>query len=152
MQLQKRADLIPNILKIAQKFMEHETALFQDITKLRTQALNQYDKNNPEEVKGHLQNAASLSSQMGRFMMNVENYPDLKSNQNMLQAQETYNEVEGQIAAARRFYNSAVEALNTSTQIFPGSLIASMANCKEMPFYKADEEAKEPVDASDYLK
>lgn len=132
--------------------MEHETSLFRDITKLRTQALNQYDKNNPEDVQGHLQNAASLSSKMGQFMMNVENYPDLKSNQNMLQAQETYNEVEGQIAAARRFYNSAVEALNTSTQIFPGSVIASMANCKDMPFYKADEEAKEPINANDYLK
>ena len=70
----------------------------------------------------------------------------------MLQAMQTYNEVEAQLSAARRFYNSAVSELNTAVEIFPGSIIAKMANVKVMPFYEADEAAKAPVDAADFLK
>ena len=84
-------------------------------------------------------------------MGKVEAYPDLKSDASMLQAQKTYNEVEEQIAAARRFYNSAVNNLNNSVQIFPGSVIANMINISEMPFYETDEASKAPVDASDFL-
>ena len=85
-------------------------------------------------------------------MVRVEAYPDLKSDQTMVQAMQTYNEVEAQIAAARRFYNSAVTALNNSVQIFPGNIIANVARVTEMPFYETDKAARAPIDASDYLK
>ncbi|ABX51538.1 MULTISPECIES: LemA family protein [Shewanella] len=150
-QLTKRADLVPNILKIAKRFMDHEKSLLTEITELRTQLSNNYNKADPSAVKEHLVQAERLNDKMGALMVNVENYPELKSDNTMLQAMQTYNEVEAHISAARRFYNSAVSELNTAVEIFPGSIIASMASIKVMPFYEVSEAAKAPVDAAEYL-
>ena len=150
-QLQKRGELIPNILAIAKKFMEHEKSLLTEITELRTQMGAEYDKANPDAVKDHLAIADKLASNMGKLMVQVENYPDLKSDQTMVTAMQSYNEVEAQIAAARRFYNSSVTALNNSVQIFPGSVIAGMAGVSAMPFYEAPPETLKPVNAADLL-
>lgn len=149
-QLKKRSNLIPNILSIAQKFMDHEKSLITEITSLRVEAISDY-KHDASSVKDHLATAEKLAGKMGQLMVAVENYPDLKSDSNMLQAQQSYNEVEAQIAAARRFYNSSVGNLNTSVQVFPGNLIAGLAGASEMPFYEADEEAVIPVQATSYL-
>ncbi len=151
-QLKKRSNLIPNILKIAQKFMEHEQSLLSEITELRSQATQRYDELDKTAVQQHFAAAEQLASKMGQLMIAVEDYPDLKSDQTMLQAQQTYNEVEAQIAAARRFYNSAVTELNNSIEIFPGNLIARLVGAKPMPFYEADAAARAPVDAGDFLK
>lgn len=150
-QLTKRADLVPNILKIAKRFMEHEKSLLIEITELRTLLSNNYNKADPSAVKEHLVQAERLNDKMSTLMVNVENYPELKSDNTMLQAMQTYNEVEAHISAARRFYNSAVSELNTAVEIFPGSIIASMASIKVMPFYEVSEAAKAPVDAAEYL-
>lgn len=151
-QLKQRFDLIPSVLTIAQKFMEHEKALITDITALRTAAAQPYDRNDANAVREHLQNTQALSSKMGSLMLNVENYPTLKSDQTMVQAMQTYNEVEAQITAARRFYNSSVTELNNAVQIFPGNLIASLAGVKEMPFFEASEAERGTVNAGDYFK
>ena len=151
-QLRKRADLVPNVLKIASRFMQHERDLMNQITELRAATQRDYDPKDPESVKSHLQSAAALRRAMGQFFAVAENYPDLKSNETMVTAQHTYTEVESHIAASRRFYNAAVTDLNNSVQIFPGNVIAGMANVQEMPFFEeTDEAAKQPVDASDYL-
>ncbi len=150
-QLKKRSNLVPNILQIAKKFMEHEKQLLTDITALRERADQQYDQADAEAVKKHLAASEQLGSKMGQLMVSVEDYPELKSNETMLQAMQTYNEVEAQIAAARRFYNASVTSLNNSIQIFPGNLIANLANASPLPFYTADEAAKAPVNANDYL-
>lgn len=150
-QLKLRSNLIPNILKIAKKFMEHEKSLLEEITALRGQADQDYDKKDGAAVKEHIAAVEQLGGKMSQLMVQVEAYPDLKSDTSMLQAQQTYSEVEAKIAAARRFYNSAVTALNNSIQIFPGNLIAGLANVSEMPFYEADEASKAPVDAGDFL-
>jgi len=150
-QLKKRSNLIPNILKIAAKFMKHETDLIENVTKLRSKASESYDKNDIESVKSHLESVSALDSSMGKLMISVEAYPDLKSDETMLQAQLSYNEVEEQIAASRRFYNSAVTSLNNAIEIFPGNIIASFAKVTAMPFYKTDEAAKEPVDADKFF-
>lgn len=151
-QLKKRSNLIPNILKIAQKFMDHEKALLNEITELRTKSAEAYDPKDAGAVADHLATAEKLSSRMGQLMISVEDYPDLKSDATMVQAQQTYNEVEAGIAASRRFYNSAVSQLNNSVQIFPGNILAGMAGVTEMPFYEADEAARAPVNADDYLR
>lgn len=151
-QLKQRLDLIPNILTIAKKFMEHEKSLLTDITELRAQASKDYNKNDAAAVKEHLAITAQLSSKMSGFMLTVENYPDLKSDQTMIQAMQTYNEVEAQISAARRFYNSNVTQLNNAVEIFPGSVVANMIAIKKMPFFEAGEEAKKAINAADYLK
>jgi len=151
-QLKQRFELIPNILKIAQKFMDHEKSLLTDITALRAAAERPYDKNDATAVKEHFANAEKLAGKMGSFMVNVENYPTLKSDQTMIQAQQTYNEVEAQITAARRFYNASVTDLNNAVQIFPGNIIAKLAGVSELPFYEAEEAARASIDANQYLK
>ena len=70
----------------------------------------------------------------------------------MVQAQKTYNEVEAQIAASRRFYNSAVADLNNSIEIFPGNLLAGLAKSQAMPFYEADEQAYQSTNAAELLE
>ncbi|MFT5789404.1 MAG: LemA protein [Shewanella sp.] len=151
-QLKKRSNLVPNILKIAQKYMDHEKSLLTEITALRTQAIAGYSDTDPDAVKAHLEVSEQLNQKMSQLMVNVENYPELRSDNTMLQAMQTYNEVEAQLSAARRFYNSAVSELNTAVEIFPGSIIASAASVKVMPFYEADEASKAAVDAADFLK
>lgn len=150
-QLKNRSELIPNILVIAKKFMEHEQKIFSEISELREKVAKGCDKNNPQEVKAYLDSSEELSQKMISFMARAESYPELKSSQNMLHAQQSYNEVEAQIAAARRFYNSAVGLLRNSIQIFPGNVIASIIGVKDMPMYEAEAAAKQSVDASKFL-
>ena len=150
-QLKNRSNLIPNILSIAKKFMEYERELISSVTKLRTQSTADYDSSDAQAVKEHMELASALTSEMGKLMISVEAYPELKSDQTMQQAQLSYNEVETKIAAARRFYNSAVSQLNNSIEIFPGNIIARYANVSSMPFYEADEGSKAPVDAASIL-
>lgn len=146
-QLKKRHDLVPNILKIAKKFMEHENELFEKITELRTQALN-----NHSGSKEKFAAESRLDSLMNRFMVNVENYPQLKSDATMVQAMTTYNEVEEHICAARRFYNSALTQLRNSVMIFPGSLFASLASdVLGLSYFETDAASKEPIDADSHL-
>lgn len=152
-QLQKRHDLLPNILKIANRFMKHERELLSRITELRSQAMKDYRPEDPEEVRQHLDAAGALQGAMFRLFAVAENYPELRSSENMLEAQQTFTEVEGHIAAARRFYNAAVSSLNNAVQIFPGSIIAGIANVTAMPFFEVEDEViRQPVDADAYLQ
>ena len=148
-QLNKRYSLIPNILTIANKFMEHEKGLMEEITSLRTKAESIKSDANTISEKINLDN--QIASKMGQLMVNVENYPQLKSDQTMVQAMQTYSEVEEHIAAARRFYNSAVNELNNAVEIFPSSLIAGMINISSYPFFEASEDAKAEVNAADFF-
>ena len=149
-QLNKRYSLIPNILTIASKFMEHERNLMQNITELRSKASGIRSDVNTAAEKFDLDN--QIVSKMGQLMVSVENYPQLKSDQTMVNAQRTYAEVEEHIAAARRFYNSAVNDINNSIEIFPSSLIAGMLGMKPYPFFEASEEVKKEINASEFFK
>ena len=149
-QLKKRYDLIPNILTMANKFMEHEKGLFEEVTKLRTQAMSL--PNDVNNIGQKLQLDSQIKGLMGQIMVAVENYPDLKSDQTMVTAMQTYNEVEEHIAAARRFYNSAVLELNNAVEIFPSSVIAASCGVTKQEFFQAEEAARQAVNASDYLK
>lgn len=149
-QLKKRYDLIPNILVIANKFMEHERGLITEITNLRTKVSGLRSDRDTISEKINLDN--QIANKMGQLMVNVENYPQLKSDQTMIQAMQTYSEVEEHIAAARRFYNSAVNDLNNSVEIFPSSVIASALNIKAYPFFEAEESAKKSVNAADFFR
>ena len=150
-QLKKRHDLVPNILKIAKKFMAHEQAVLSKVTQMRTVSASDYDKTNPEEVSQHLEANKQLQSAMMNFFAVAENYPDLKSQDTMIRAQETYEEVEGHISAARRFYNSATTELKNAVEIVPSSWIASWIGIKAMPYFEMDEAERKPVDASEFL-
>ncbi|MDG1996421.1 MAG: LemA family protein [Emcibacteraceae bacterium] len=150
-QLKKRHDLVPNILKIAKKFMEHEEGVLTKVTQMRSISGSDYDKSNPDEVSQHLEANKQLQSAMMNLFVVAENYPDLKSQETMVRAQETFEEVEGHISAARRFYNSAVGELKNAVEIFPSSTIANMIGIKAMPFFEMDEIEKKPIDASEFL-
>ena len=150
-QLKKRYDLIPNILTIANKFMEHERNIFENITALRAQALKL--DSNLGNIENKLKLDREIQRQMGQLMVNMENYPQLKSDQTMIQSMQTYNEVEEHIAAARRFYNAAVLDLNNATELFPSSIVASIFNFKQMPFFKVEEEKeRQAVNAQEFFK
>lgn len=148
-QLNKRYSLIPNILTIANKFMEHEKSLIEGITKLRTQAASIRSTQDTISEKIKLDN--EIASRMSQLMVNVENYPQLKSDQTMVQAMQTYNQVEEHIAAARRFYNSAVNDLNNAVEIFPSSVVAGMCGISSHPFFEANETIRQEINASDFF-
>jgi len=133
-QLKKRYDSIPNILKIANKFMEHEKGLIEKVTELRTQVMQL--PSNMNNMSKKIQLDSEIKGLMGQIMVAVENYPQLKSDQTMVIAMQTYNEVEEHIAAARRFYNSAVLELNNAVEIFPSSIIAAMVGARKQEFFK----------------
>lgn len=151
-QLRKRHDLLPNVLKLAQRFMSHEKDLLDRLTDLRSRAMADYRPEDPEQVRAHLQAERELQSAALRFFAVAENYPDLRSSETVIQAQQTFSEVEGHISAARRFYNAAVTRLNNACEIFPGNIIAGFARVKPLPFFEIEEAAREPIDADDYLK
>lgn len=152
-QLRQRHDLIPNALKLANKFMSHERNLLDNLTRLRTEAQEPYDPKDEKAVGKHLSAEGGLQTGMRQLFAVAENYPELRSSETIVQAQQTFNEVEGHIAAARRFYNSAVTQLNNAVQIFPSSAIARMIDIKAMPFFEIEEEAaRQPIDADDYLQ
>ena len=138
-QLRKRYDLIPNVLSIAKKYMEHEKSTFDQITKLRTEALSNSDAEDPSAVAKLFSDDAKLSGMMGKLMVSMEAYPELRAVESMKKAMATYQDVEDNISAARRFYNSAVNELKNAVDIFPSSMIASAININAMPFYEDPE-------------
>lgn len=151
-QLLKRHDLIPNVLQLAKKFMAHEKDLMTGLTELRAAAEVPYGKDDPEGVRKHLEAAGAMQGLLGRFFAVAEDYPDLRSSETIVTAQHTYSEVEGHIAAARRFYNSSVTDLNNAVEVFPGGMIASMAQVRAMPFFEVeDTAARAPVSAADHF-
>ena len=150
-QLQQRHDLIPNVLVIARRFMEHERTLLTEITDLRTKAHQQIGERDFAKVGEKFETEARLGQQMGRLLMLAENYPQLRSDAPMIEAQRTYSEVETNIAAARRFYNSSVADLSNAVQIFPGPLLMGVAGVKAVPPpFQTIEAARTAVDASKY--
>jgi LemA protein len=151
-QLQQRHDLIPNVLTVARRFMEHERQLMAEITDLRSKAHQQVGERDFAKVAQKFETETRLAQQMGRLLMLAENYPQLKSDGPMIEAQRTYTEIETNIAAARRFYNASVTDLNNAVQTFPGSLLKGLAGVRETPpFFQTTEAARTAVDASKHL-
>lgn len=150
-QLKKRYDLIPNMLQMAAKFMEHEKSLMSELTQLRTQAMGSSFANSPKE-KMKLENL--LAQKLNDFKVSLENYPDLKSNQTMIAAMQSMNEVEEHISAARRFYNSNVNSLKNLADIFPINIFARLVgiNSQNMPFFEISEVERQPINSQNYFK
>jgi LemA protein len=151
-QLQQRHELIPNVLTIARRFMEHERGLLEEITALRNQASAQTGNRDFAAAGERFETERRLSADMGRLFALAENYPQLKSEGPMITAQRTYSEVEANIAAARRFYNSSVGELRNVAEIFPGTLLKGAAGVTVIPpFFETTEAARAPVDAARHL-
>ena len=130
--------------------MEHERSLIEDITRLRTEVLKLSSGADSISDKINLNN--EIQKKMSELFVSVENYPQLKSDNTMIQAMQTYNEVEEHIAAARRFYNSAVRDLNNVVEIWPSSSFAASLGIKaDMPYFEANEVERGPISASNYF-
>jgi LemA protein len=121
--LKQRFNLIPNLVSTVKEYMKHETKLLNEITELRSKISK---TSNIEEKELHKEMEAILSS----FNIAVEAYPDLKSNQNILHLQQTLNETEEYISAAKRSYNQSVTDYNDSVLMFPSNIMANLMNLK----------------------
>ena len=142
---------MPNVLFLANKFMEHERSLIEDITKLRTSAIQLASGVQNIQDKINLDN--EIQKKMKELFVSVENYPQLKSDNTMVQAMKTYADVEEHIAAARRFYNAAVRDLKNVVQIWPSSMFAaSMGISGDIPYFEAASEVERaPINAQNYF-
>jgi LemA protein len=129
-QLRRRTDLVPNLVKTVQAYAAHERGLFEDVTKNRASSIAASD------VGGQAAAERALSGALGRLMAVAEAYPQLKADKNFLDLQAQLSEVEDQIQMARRYYNGTVRNLNTSIQSFPEVILARALGFKEEPFFE----------------
>lgn len=123
--LKKRYDLIPNLISAVQTYMVHEKSILNELTLLRTRAMN---PNIDSNEKIELQN--KLNQTLSGIMVAIEAYPELKASENFLHLQASLNEVEEQISASRRAYNSAVTDYNNAVETIPSNIIAFIIGYK----------------------
>jgi LemA protein len=150
-QLQRRADLIPNLFEAAKAAGIQEQEVFGQIAEARSRLLNAKNEagqgdggaKTPEQKQAIIDANNSFGGTIGRLLSIVENYPDLKSNANFLKFQDELAGTENRIATARGDYNNAVQKYNTTRGQFPMVIFASLYGFKEEPYFKAEEKAKE---------
>jgi len=143
-QLKKRYDLIPNLVATVSKYMEHEKSLLTEVTKLRAEA-------NKPNLSDHQKIAldAKVTSTLGSIMIAVENYPDLKANENVMHLQGTLNEVEEQISAARRAYNQAVTDYNNAIEMIPTNFMARTMNYSRKEVFEISESERQNINVKE---
>jgi LemA protein len=146
--LQRRADLIPNLVQTVKAAASHEKETLEAVTQARakaTQTTISPDKLNDPQALAKFQAAQSgLSQALSRLMVVVERYPDLKANQNFLGLQHQLEGAENRITVARQRYNEAVRIFNTSIRTFPNSMTNSLfLHLDRKEFYKADEASRQ---------
>jgi len=138
---QRRADLIPNLVETVKGFATQERTVLEGVTRARAAATGIQATpeliNDPVAFKKFQQAQAELGSQLGRLLAVVENYPNLKSDQNFLALQSQLEGTENRIAQERRRFNEAVRAYNVKVTQLPGRLIAGFLGYKERPFFEA---------------
>ena len=137
-QLKRRADLVPNLVETVQGYATHERELLQRVTEARNVARAVP----PGDVAGRAQAEGLLSGALGRLLAVVENYPDLKANQNFLHLQESLATIESEIQMARRYYNGAARELNVMVESFPSNLVAGRFGFARRAFFETDDEAR----------
>ncbi|MCK4518660.1 MAG: LemA family protein [Candidatus Omnitrophica bacterium] len=145
--LKKRYDLIPNLVSTVQQYMEHERGTLTDITELRAKAMS---GNVSENERVNLEN--KMSKLLGGIMVAVENYPQLKANENFMQLQRSMNEIEEQISAARRSYNAAVTDYNNAVEMVPTNVMASIMGYKLRELFEIPEAQRENVNVKELFK
>jgi LemA protein len=132
-QLKRRHDLIPNLIETAKGYVKHERGTLESVTQARNLATQASGVG--EQAKAE----AALSRAVGSFFLVVENYPELKANQNFLALQEELTSTENKIGFARQFYNDQVMLFNNKIQMFPSNLIAGMFNFQVAEFFEVED-------------
>ncbi len=134
-QLKRRHDLIPNLVEAVKDYMSYEQDTLTSVTQARAAAIDA--GNRGPEAQAQAENM--LSDTLKSLFAVVENYPDLKANQNVMSLQEELTSTENKIAFARQFYNDSVLTYNNKIQMFPSNLIAGMFNFTTRQFFEAPE-------------
>jgi LemA protein len=138
-QLKRRHDLIPNIVETAKGYMQHERGTFEAITKARSQAMGARSVSEASKAEG------ALGEALSKFMLVVENYPELKANQNFLAVQEELSSTENRISYARQNYNDQVLFVNNKIQMFPSNIVANMFGFNKRDFFELEAPAEREV-------
>ena len=135
-QLNRRADLIPNLVETVKGYAAHESSVFEDVTAARAGLMN---ANGVKEI-GEANN--QLSNTLKTLFAVAENYPELKANENFKELQAQLAQTEDKIAYSRQFYNDSVMMYNNKCQTFPSNIFAGMFGFKEADFFEAAGEAR----------
>jgi LemA protein len=138
-QLKRRHDLIPNLIETVRGYMKHEREIMENITKYRSQAMSAGTVGEKAQAEG------LLSGALGQLRVQVENYPDLKANQNFLALQEELTSTENKISFSRQSYNDQVLFYNNKIQMFPSNILAGMFNFKQEEFFQVEDEKERAV-------
>jgi LemA protein len=136
-QLQRRSDLIPNLVATVKGFATQEREVFTQIAEARSKLAGS------QTVGETARNYNQLQSALSRLLVIVERYPDLKSNQNFIRLQDELAGTENRIAVARKRYNDSVRIFNTRIRRFPTSSIARMMGLEKKEYFEIEEEARE---------
>ena len=149
-QLKRRYDLIPNLVETAKGYMKHEANTLEAVIAARNAAFGASNKaaadpGNGGCIKDLNRAEGELSGALGRLMVVVEQYPDLKANRNMLAVQEELTSTENKVGFARQSFNDAVMIYNTAREVFPSNIIAGMFNFSEAALFEVDNPSERVV-------
>lgn len=145
--LKKRFDLIPSLVASVAEAMQHEKGTLEEITRLRSSALQA--NTSPNEMAKF---DAKLSSLLGSIMVAVEDYPELRANENTMHLQRSLNEIEEQLSAARRAYNQAVTDYNNAIEMFPTNFLANMMHYERGQVFTIQAEQRENPNVKELFK
>jgi LemA protein len=138
-QLKRRHNLIPNLIETVKGYMTHERDTLENITKARSAAVD------ASSIADKSKAESQLSGALGKFNLVVENYPDLKANQNFLSLQEELTSTENKISFARQSYNDQVLFYNNKIEMFPSNILAGMYNFSKEEFFEIEVEEEREV-------
>lgn len=141
-QLKRRHDLVPNLVETVKGYAEHESTVFEKATKARAEAMQ------AGSVEDTAKAETKLSGALTELRAVAENYPTLRATENFQQLSRNLSELEDEIQAARRIYNSNVQSYNTDIQQFPGSMIANQSGFTARQYFEIDGAEREPVAVS----
>lgn len=151
-QYQRRADLIPNLVKTVEGAADFEKSVLTEVTEMRSKVgqtkLNVDDLNDPEKFQQYQQAQDKLSSALSRLLVVTENYPSLKANESFLQLQSQLEGTENRISVERKKFNEAVQTFNTSVRSFPTIITAKLFGFKEKPYFKGKEGSENAPDVN----
>ncbi len=139
-QLKRRSNLVPNLVSAVKGYMKHEKGLLERITELRARASEAGDQ---PEARGKAEQA--LSGALANLFVAMENYPDLKANENVMELQEALQTVEDEIQMSRRYYNGAVRNNNVLVESFPSNLVANWFKFHKGEFFEIEDDADRAV-------
>jgi LemA protein len=139
--LKKRCDLIPNLVAVVKNYAKFEQQTLTEIANLRSRIVSGRATGG---TRVDLEN--QISSAIGNILVALEAYPDLQANQNFIQLQESLNEIEEQISAARRFYNTSVTEYNNAVEMFPTNLIAAAMSYRLKRLFETNQQDRRNVD------